>query len=84
MSESIRAVERALDVLACFSSHTPELTMTQISELVGINKSTIHRLLATLEKNALWKEIHRAGFTDQVFAFFRWLLLLWIITTCVV
>ena len=48
MSESIRAVERALDVLMCFSSHTPELTLTQISELVGINKSTVHRLLATL------------------------------------
>jgi len=49
MSESIRAVERALDVLMCFNSQTPELTMTQISELVGINKSTVHRLLATLE-----------------------------------
>jgi DNA-binding IclR family transcriptional regulator len=49
MSESIRAVERALDVLMCFSSQTPELSMTQISEMVGINKSTVHRLLATLE-----------------------------------
>jgi DNA-binding IclR family transcriptional regulator len=49
MSESIRAVERALDVLLCFSSQTPTLTMTQISEQVGINKSTVHRLLATLE-----------------------------------
>lgn len=49
MSESIRAVERALEVLMCFTSQTPELTMTQISEMVGINKSTIHRLLATLE-----------------------------------
>jgi IclR family transcriptional regulator, KDG regulon repressor len=50
MSESIRAVERALDVLMCFTKQTPELTMTQISELVGINKSTVHRLLATLER----------------------------------
>jgi len=50
MSESIRAVERALDVLMCFSSQTPELSMTQISEMVGINKSTVHRLLATLER----------------------------------
>ena len=49
MSESIRAVERALDVLMCFSSQTPELSMTQISEMAGINKSTVHRLLATLE-----------------------------------
>jgi DNA-binding IclR family transcriptional regulator len=49
MSESIRAVERALDVLACFSHQTPELTMTQIADQIGINKSTVHRLLATLE-----------------------------------
>lgn len=49
MSESIRAVERALDVLSCFSHQTPELSMTQISEQTNINKSTVHRLLASLE-----------------------------------
>lgn len=50
MSESIRAVERALDVLLCFNRQTPELNMTQIAEQIGINKSTVHRLLKTLEK----------------------------------
>lgn len=50
MSESIRAVERALDVLSCFTSKTPDLSMTQISELTKMNKSTVHRLLATLEE----------------------------------
>lgn len=50
MSESIRAVERALDVLLCFTSQSPELNMTQISEKVGMHKSTVHRLLATLER----------------------------------
>lgn len=49
MSESVRAVERALDVLLCFTRQTPELLMTQIAEQVGIHKSTAHRLLATLE-----------------------------------
>lgn len=49
MSESVRAVERALDVLTCFNKDTPELSMTQIAEQVGIHKSTVHRLLATLE-----------------------------------
>ena len=51
MSESIRAVERALAVLWCFSRNTPELTLTQIAEQVGLNKSTAHRLLATLNQN---------------------------------
>jgi len=50
MSESVRAVERALDILLCFSSQTPELSMSQISEKIGINKSTVHRLLLTLER----------------------------------
>jgi DNA-binding IclR family transcriptional regulator len=50
MSESIRAVDRALDILLCFTKQTPQLTMTQIAEQVGMNKSTVHRLLATLEK----------------------------------
>jgi DNA-binding IclR family transcriptional regulator len=49
MSESIRAVERALDVLQCFTSQTSELTMSQISERICLNKSTVHRLLLTLE-----------------------------------
>jgi IclR family transcriptional regulator, KDG regulon repressor len=49
LSESIRAVERALDVLLCFSARTPDLSMTQIAEKTGMNKSTVHRLLATLE-----------------------------------
>ena len=51
MSESVRAVERALAILSCFSRTTPELTLTQIAERVGLNKSTVHRLLATLNQN---------------------------------
>src|SRR5512136_1393356 len=51
MSESVRAVERALAILLCFSRNTPELTLTQIAERVGLNKSTVHRLLATLDHN---------------------------------
>jgi len=50
LSESIRAVERALDILLCFSRQTPQLTMTQIAERLGMNKSAVHRHLATLER----------------------------------
>jgi DNA-binding IclR family transcriptional regulator len=49
-TEPNRVIERALDVLLCFSRQTPELTMTQIAQQLGIHKSTIHRLLATLER----------------------------------
>lgn len=35
----------------CFNQQTPELSMTQIADQIGIHKSTVHRLLATLERN---------------------------------
>jgi len=45
---TVRAVERALDVLLCFvSGH--EWGLTEIAGRVGLHKSTVHRLLATLE-----------------------------------
>jgi len=56
MSESVRAVERALDILLCFSQDGPALSLTQIAEQVGMHKSTVHRLLATLENRRF---VHR-------------------------
>ncbi|WP_054958611.1 IclR family transcriptional regulator [Paenibacillus dakarensis] len=45
---TVRAVERALDILMCFTkSH--ELALTEISSLIGLHKSTVHRLMTTLE-----------------------------------
>jgi len=49
MSDSVRSVERALDILLCFSLEKPTYSLTQIAEHVGMHKSTIHRLLTTLE-----------------------------------
>jgi len=49
LSESVRSVERALDILSCFTHQEPDLSLTQIAERVQIHKSTVHRLLATLE-----------------------------------
>lgn len=66
-SNTIRSVERALDVLLCFTIESPALSMSEISEKVGIHKSTIHRILATLEnKNFVRRDqetgIYRLGF----------------------
>jgi len=49
MADSVRSVERALDILLCFTLGKPSLSLTQIAEQVGMHKSTIHRLLTTLE-----------------------------------
>jgi DNA-binding IclR family transcriptional regulator len=46
--KTVRAVERALEVLLCFASGH-EWGLTEIAGQVGLHKSTVHRLLATLE-----------------------------------
>ncbi|SMG51720.1 IclR family transcriptional regulator [Paenibacillus aquistagni] len=46
---TVRAVERALDILMCFAQDQ-DLTLTEIAGRIGLNKSTVHRLIATLEE----------------------------------
>lgn len=46
---TVRAVERALDVLTCFAEEPSGLGVSQIAERLGLYKSTVHRLLGTLE-----------------------------------
>lgn len=45
---TVRAVERALDILLCFTEKA-EMSLTEISGKVELHKSTVHRLLASLE-----------------------------------
>ncbi|MBP1622241.1 MAG: hypothetical protein H6Q07_261 [Acidobacteria bacterium] len=49
MSQSVRSVDRALDILLCFSREEPARSLTQIAEAIHMSKTTVHRLLATLE-----------------------------------
>ncbi len=55
-SYGIRAVERAIAILKAFSPASPELGVTDLARKLGLHKSTVHRLLVTLE---------RAGFVLQ-------------------
>lgn len=45
---TVRAVERALDILSVFTDET-ELSLTEIAAKTELHKSTVHRLLASLE-----------------------------------
>lgn len=45
----IRAVERALELLEAFSVAEPEFSLTELSGRLGLNTSTVFRLLATLQ-----------------------------------
>lgn len=54
--QTIRSVERALDVLLCFSGESAGLGVTQIAEKLGLYKSTVHRVLAALESRGFVRQ----------------------------
>jgi IclR family transcriptional regulator, KDG regulon repressor len=45
----IRAVERALEVLATFSASEPTMTLARIAQKTGLHKATLVRMLRSLE-----------------------------------
>ncbi len=48
LTKGVKAVERALEILSCFTMETQELSLVDICKLTGLPKATAHRLLATL------------------------------------
>jgi IclR family transcriptional regulator, KDG regulon repressor len=64
---TVRSVERAMDILLCFVD-VKELSLTEISNKVSLHKSTVHRLLASLEGKAF---IQRDGATEKYRLGFR-------------
>ncbi|PLS18608.1 IclR family transcriptional regulator [Bacillus sp. M6-12] len=51
--EPIRAIERIISILNCFSFEKVNLTIECIVEQTGLAKATVYRMLWTLEKNGL-------------------------------
>lgn len=58
---SVRSVERALNILKCFSLSEPRLTLGQISKRLGLPKSTVHRLLKSLQDNRFVEQDTESG-----------------------
>lgn len=48
MENSVRAIDRVLDILEKLSEANSPMSLTELSAATGMSKSTIHRLLATL------------------------------------
>lgn len=69
MSQSVRAVERALDILLCFTHEEPTRSLTQIAESIHMSKTTVHRLLATLESKRFITRDKVSGFYRLGFRF---------------
>lgn len=51
----VRSIQRALRILLCFNFKEKELSLTEITEKIGLAKSTTSRLLATLEQEGFIK-----------------------------
>ncbi|KKM10122.1 hypothetical protein SY88_15925 [Clostridiales bacterium PH28_bin88] len=49
----VQAVDKCIDILFSFSPEQPELGITELSERLGLYKSTVYRLLKTLEYRGL-------------------------------
>jgi IclR family KDG regulon transcriptional repressor len=69
LSQSVRAVERALDILLCFTREEPTRSLTQIAEAIHMSKTTVHRLLATLESKRFITRDKVTGFYRLGFRF---------------
>lgn len=59
--QTIRSVERALDVLLCFAGEPQGLGVTQIAEKLQLYKSTVHRILAALESRGFVRQDAASG-----------------------
>lgn len=51
--KTVRAVERAVDVLMCFTRDRPTLSVTDLQRTLALSRPTLYRLLQTLEGKGL-------------------------------
>src|SRR6202051_2006819 len=54
----VRAVDRAIAILQCFTAEQPKLSVIEIQKRVGLSRPTLYRLLHTLAARGL---IHAGG-----------------------
>jgi len=67
----VRAIERACDILLSFTKHENELGLGEISERVRLPKSTIHRIIRTLESQGLIEQEENDGKYHLSYALIR-------------
>jgi len=60
-SVTVRAVDRALQIVKCFTHTENELSLSEICQKVGLAKSTVHRLLSSLENANFIEQDYESG-----------------------
>jgi IclR family transcriptional regulator, KDG regulon repressor len=57
----VQVLDRALGILDLLADESPELGPSEVSECMGLHKSTVHRLLQVLERHRLIEKIAQNG-----------------------
>jgi len=57
----VQVLDRALGILDLLAGENPELGLSEVSELTGLHKSTVHRLLQVLERHRLIEKLALNG-----------------------
>lgn len=47
----VQSIDRAVKIIECFNEERKELKLSEISERLGLNKSTVHGIITTLKYN---------------------------------
>lgn len=58
-SQSVKSVERAVDVLDAIRAAEGSMGVTELSQELGLAKSTVHRLLVALTRKGILRQDHR-------------------------
>lgn len=61
-NSAVQSIQRAVNILRSFTEAEPELSVTVLSKRLGLHKSTVYRLLVTLESEGL---IHQNPETEK-------------------
>jgi len=53
----IRSIRKAVAVLRAFPAETPELGVTEVARIVGLNRSVVQKIVITLEREGLLRQL---------------------------
>jgi IclR family acetate operon transcriptional repressor len=59
----VQSIDRAVQILRCFSPRTPTLGVSDIARMTGLSTSTVHRLLGALLANRLVRQVADRRYT---------------------
>lgn len=62
----IQVIDRAAEILDCFTFDRPEMSVSEIAAKTRLHKSTAHRILIALEYNGLINRTGRPAITIWV------------------